>query len=187
MRLVAVVSVHCHNDLGLAVANSLAAVQAGATQVECTVGGIGERAGNCALEEFVMASRVRRDIYGVDTNVDATQIVNSSEMLSRMCSQPVPVNKPIVGRNAFAHASGVHQDGVLKFRSTYEIMKPEDVGRRGSEIILTARSGRNALVRRMRELNISFDPDHLEVMFQKFKSVADSRVIVSDQDLRNLL
>lgn len=182
----AVVSVHCHNDLGLAVANSLTAVQAGAMQVECTVSGIGERAGNCALEEFVMAARVRHDVFGFETGVDTQRIHEASETLARITKHEVPWNKPIVGRNAFSHASGVHQDGVIKFQSTYEIMKPEDVGRR-SEIVLTARSGRNALARRLEQLNIGFDRGRMESVFQRFKKMADARVFVSDQDLKNLL
>ncbi len=181
------ISVHCHNDLGLAVANSLAAVRAGATQVECTVAGIGERAGNCALEEFVMACRVRNDIYGFKTNVDAKEIFRSSQKLANIVGHEVPWNKPIVGRNAFSHASGVHQDGVLQKNITYEIMKPSDVGRRGSDIVLTSRSGSMALFQRMKNLGIRVDPRQQRETFQKFKVMADYKRTVSDQDLRNLL
>lgn len=181
------ISVHCHNDLGLAVANSLAAVHAGASQVECTVGGIGERAGNCALEEFVMAGRVRRDIFGFTTNVDPKEIFRSSEKLAKIVGHEVPWNKPIVGRNAFSHASGVHQDGVLQKNITYEIMKPSDVGRKGSDIVLTSRSGSMALFQRMKNLGIRVDPSQQREIFHKFKAMADFKRTVSDQDLKNLL
>lgn len=182
-----VISVHCHNDLGLAVANSLAAVQAGATQVECTVGGIGERAGNCALEEFVMSSRVRRDVYPFATQVNAKHIFAASQALSKVTGQPIPWNKPIVGKNIFSHASGVHQDGVIKNRRTYEIMRAEDVGRTGADIVLTSRSGSTALFHRMGKLHLKVHPSQRETFFQKFKTLADHKCFVEDRDLRNLL
>jgi 2-isopropylmalate synthase len=182
-----VISVHCHNDLGLAVANSLAAVQAGATQVECTVGGIGERAGNCALEEFVMSSRVRRDVYPFATQVNAKHIFAASQALSKVTGQPIPWNKPIVGKNIFSHASGVHQDGVIKNRRTYEIMRAEDVGRTGADIVLTSRSGSAALFHRIKTLRIPFDPARRNHIFGQFKQIADMRTFVSDDDIRRKL
>lgn len=183
----AVFSVHCHNDLGLAVANSLAAVSAGATQVECTVNGIGERAGNCSLEELVMAFKVRKDHFGRMTRVVEKEIFPSSALLADITGVPVPPNKPVVGRNAFSHASGVHQDGVLKSRETYEIMKAEDIGRRGSEIILTARSGKKALLHRLLRLGVHLEEGRLEFLFRRFKEFADSKPYVTDQDIRELV
>ena len=148
----AIFSVHCHNDLGLAVANSLSAVQNGARQVECTINGLGERAGNASLEEVVMAVRTRRDIFDCDTSLDTTQIVNCSKLVSNITGFPVQPNKAIVGANAFAHESGIHQDGVLKHRETYEIMAPQDVGWATNRIVLGKLSGRNAFKQRLEKL-----------------------------------
>jgi 2-isopropylmalate synthase len=148
-------SVHCHNDLGLAVANSLAAVMAGARQVECTINGLGERAGNAALEEIVMAVHTRQDVFPCNTRIDTTQIVAASKMVSGITGFPVQPNKAIVGANAFAHESGIHQDGVLKHRETYEIMRAEDVGWNTNKLVLGKHSGRTAFKARLKELGIS--------------------------------
>ncbi|MCW8920272.1 MAG: 2-isopropylmalate synthase, partial [Sedimenticola sp.] len=155
----AVFSVHCHNDLGLAVANSLAAVSQGARQVECTINGLGERAGNASLEEVVMAVRTRRDLFTCDTGLDTTQIVNCSRLVSGITGFPVQPNKAIVGANAFAHESGIHQDGVLKNRETYEIMRAEDVGWSQNRMVMGKHSGRNAFRTRLEELGITFDSE----------------------------
>ncbi|RTL03687.1 MAG: 2-isopropylmalate synthase, partial [Lysobacterales bacterium] len=170
----AVFSVHCHNDLGLAVANSLAAVLAGARQVECTINGLGERAGNAALEEIVMAVRTRQDVFGCDTRIDTTQIVPASRLVSGITGFPVQPNKAIVGANAFAHESGIHQDGVLKHRETYEIMRAEDVGWTANRMVLGKHSGRNAFRARMEELGFGFGSDaELNTAFARFKDLAD--------------
>ncbi|QEW07729.1 2-isopropylmalate synthase [Nitrincola iocasae] len=180
----AIFSVHCHNDLGLAVANSLAAVAAGARQVECTVNGLGERAGNASLEEIVMALRTRKDIMGLETRIDTTQIVPASRLVSSITGFPVQPNKAIVGANAFAHESGIHQDGVLKHRETYEIMTAESVGWNTNRMVLGKLSGRNAFRTRMEELGTSFISDaELNDAFARFKDLADKKSDIFDDDL----
>ncbi|AOU98399.1 2-isopropylmalate synthase [Acidihalobacter yilgarnensis] len=184
----AVFSVHCHNDLGLAVANSLSAVQAGARQVECTINGLGERAGNAALEEIVMTVRTRRDMFECDTGIDTTQIVPASRLVSTITGFPVQPNKAIVGANAFAHESGIHQDGVLKSRETYEIMRAEDVGWSANRIVLGKHSGRNALRTRLKELGIEFaSEEELNDAFARFKVLADKKHEIFDEDLQALV
>ena len=181
-------SVHCHNDLGLAVANSLAAVLAGARQVECTINGLGERAGNAALEELVMAVRTRRDVFGCDTNIDTSQIVPASKLVSAITGFPVQPNKAIVGANAFAHESGIHQDGVLKHRETYEIMRAEDVGWSTNKLVLGKHSGRNAFRSRLSELGITIASEqHLNQAFARFKELADKKHEIFDEDLQALM
>lgn len=180
----AIFSVHCHNDLGLAVANSLAAVGAGARQIECTVNGLGERAGNASLEEIVMAIRTRKDTLGVETNIDATQIVPASRLVSSVTGFPVQPNKAIVGANAFAHESGIHQDGVLKHRETYEIMTAQDVGWNTNRMVLGKLSGRAAFRTRLEELGTSFATDsELNNAFSRFKELADKKSEIFDEDL----
>jgi 2-isopropylmalate synthase len=184
----AIFSVHCHNDLGLAVANSLAAVKAGARQVECTINGLGERAGNASLEELVMAIRTRKDIFPVQTKIDTTQIVPTSRLVSSVTGFPVQPNKAIVGANAFAHESGIHQDGILKFRETYEIMKAEDVGWSTNKLSLGKLSGRAAFATRLEELGISFEnKDELNQAFVRFKELADKKREIFDEDLQALV
>ena len=184
----AVFSVHCHNDLGLAVANSLAAVKAGARQVECTINGLGERAGNASLEEIVMAIRTRKDIFPVQTHIDTTQIVSTSRLVSSVTGFPVQPNKAIVGANAFAHESGIHQDGILKFRETYEIMKAEDVGWSTNKLSLGKLSGRAAFAARLEELGISFETkDDFNQAFVRFKDLADKKREIFDEDLQALV
>ncbi len=184
----AVISVHCHNDLGLAVANSLAAVKAGARQIEGTVNGIGERAGNAALEEVVMAIKTRPDYFGdVYTDVNAKEIVKSSRLVSRMSSLTVQRSKAIVGENAFAHSSGIHQDGILKKRETYEIMDPRDVGWGETELPLTKHSGRHAMVMRLNHLGFDLDEPEIDVIFRRFKEVGDKKKFVYDDDLAALV
>jgi 2-isopropylmalate synthase len=181
-------SVHCHNDLGLAVANSLAAVKAGARQVECTVNGLGERAGNASLEEVVMAVRTRRDIFECDTRIDATQIVPASKLVSGVTGFPVQPNKAIVGANAFSHESGIHQDGVLKHRETYEIMRAEDVGWGANKLVLGKHSGRNAFRTRLQEIGIVIESeDHLNHAFARFKELADKKHEIFDEDLHAMM
>jgi 2-isopropylmalate synthase len=182
-----VISVHCHNDLGMATANALAGVKAGARQVECTVNGIGERAGNTSLEEVVMAIRQRGDILGVRTDINTREIVRTSRLVSSITGIRVQPNKAIVGANAFAHSSGIHQDGVLKERSTYEIIDPADVGAGGSEIVLTARSGRHALKHRLDELGYSLPDDEFERVHIAFLALADKKKEVYDEDLEALV
>lgn len=183
----AIFSVHCHNDLGLAVANSLAAVANGARQVECTINGLGERAGNAALEEVVMALRTRTDFFGIETNIDATQIVPTSRLVSSITGFPVQPNKAIVGANAFAHESGIHQDGVLKHRETYEIMKAEDVGWGANKMIMGKHSGRAAFRSRLDELGVTFATDAaLNEAFVRFKELADKKHEIFDEDLQAL-
>jgi 2-isopropylmalate synthase len=180
--------VHCHNDLGLAVANSLSAVMNGARQVECTINGLGERAGNASLEEVVMAVRTRQDIFGCDTHIDTTQIVTCSKLVSNITGFPVQPNKAIVGANAFAHESGIHQDGVLKHRETYEIMRAEDVGWMRNRMVLGKHSGRNAFRSRLEELGITFDSEEeLNVAFSRFKDLADKKHEIFDDDLQALV
>ncbi|MEZ5583888.1 MAG: 2-isopropylmalate synthase [Candidatus Competibacteraceae bacterium] len=184
----AVFSVHCHNDLGLAVANSLAAVLSGARQVECTINGLGERAGNAALEEIVMAVRTRRDVFPCDTNIDTTQIVPASRLVSGITGFPVQPNKAIVGANAFAHESGIHQDGVLKHRETYEIMRAEDVGWNTNRIVLGKLSGRNAFRRRLEELDIALgSEEEINLAFARFKELADKKTEIYDEDIQALI
>ncbi len=184
----AVFSVHCHNDLGLAVANSLSAVQNGARQVECTINGLGERAGNASLEEVVMAVRTRQDLFTCDTVLDTTQIMSCSKLISSVTGFPVQPNKAIVGANAFAHESGIHQDGVLKSRETYEIMRAEDVGWNETQIVLGKHSGRNAFKTRLSELDIELESvDELNSAFARFKTLADKKHEIFDEDLRALM
>ena len=184
----AVFSVHCHNDLGLAVANSLSAVLNGARQVECTINGLGERAGNAALEEVVMAVRTRQDAFPCETTVNTREIVPCSKLVSSITGFPVQPNKAIVGVNAFAHESGIHQDGVLKSRETYEIMRAEDVGWSANRMVLGKHSGRNAFRTRMRELGIEFDSEEaLNEVFARFKQLADKKHEIFDEDLQALI
>ena len=184
----AVFSVHCHNDLGLAVGNSLAAVMQGARQVECTINGLGERAGNASLEEVVMAVRTRPDIFPVETRIDATHIVPTSRLVSSVTGFPVQPNKAIVGANAFAHESGIHQDGVLKHRETYEIMRAQDVGWTDNKIVLGKHSGRNALKTRLQDLGIELASEaELNTAFTRFKDLADRKHDIFDEDLMVLM
>jgi len=181
----AVWSVHCHNDLGMAVANSLAAVKlGGARQIECTINGLGERAGNTSLEEVVMAVKTRRDYFNLDVGVDTTQIVPASKLVSQITGFVVQPNKAVVGANAFAHASGIHQDGVLKARDTYEIMRAEDVGWTANKIVLGKLSGRNAFKQRLQELGIELDSEaELNAAFTRFKELADQKAEIFDEDI----
>jgi 2-isopropylmalate synthase len=181
-------STHCHNDLGMASANSLAAVMNGARQVECTINGLGERAGNAALEEVVMAVRTRRDIFNCDCRIDATQIVPTSKLVSSITGYPVQPNKAIVGANAFSHESGIHQDGVLKHRETYEIMRAEDVGWGANKLTLGKLSGRNAFRTRLQELGIVLEnEDALNAAFARFKDLADRKSEIFDEDIQALV
>lgn len=184
----AVFSVHCHNDLGLAVANSLTAVMNGARQVECTINGLGERAGNAALEEVVMAVRTRQDVFQCDSRIDTTQILAASRLVSGVTGFVVQPNKAIVGANAFAHESGIHQDGVLKNRETYEIMRAEDVGWNTNRMVLGKHSGRNAFRARLKDLGIELDSEtELNAAFTKFKVLADKKHEVFDEDIQALV
>jgi 2-isopropylmalate synthase len=176
-------SVHCHNDLGLAVANSLAGVMAGARQVECTINGIGERAGNASMEEFVMLLRTRKPRFGLATNVNTQEIVRSSRMVSRLTGYSVQPNKAIVGRNAFAHEAGIHQHGVLAHRRTYEIMDAESVGLAGSDIVLGKHSGRHALRQAFADLGYTIEGDDLRRAFERFKEIADRKQKITSLDL----
>ena len=181
-------STHCHNDLGMAVANSLSAVLAGARQVECTINGLGERAGNASLEEVVMAVRTRADIFPVETRIDTTQIVPASKLISQITGYPVQPNKAIVGANAFAHESGIHQDGVLKHRETYEIMRAQDVGWSQNKLVLGKHSGRNAFKTRLQELGIALATEEaLNAAFSRFKELADKKHEIFDEDLQALV
>jgi 2-isopropylmalate synthase len=180
-------SVHCHNDLGMAVANSLAGVRAGARQIECTVNGIGERAGNAALEEAVMAMRVRNDVMPFWTGVDATMLTRASKLVAAVTSFPVQYNKAIVGRNAFAHESGIHQDGMLKHTQTYEIMMPEDVGVKQTSLVMGKHSGRHAFVHKLEELGYHLAGNQLEDAFVRFKALADRKKHVYDEDIEALV
>ena len=179
--------VHCHNDLGLAVANSLMAVRNGARGVECTINGLGERAGNCSLEEVVMALRTRADAFGVTTGIQTREISRASRLVSKLTGMVVQRNKAIVGANAFAHESGIHQDGMLKHRATYEIMRPEDVGISGSELVLGKHSGRHGLVARLKQLGYAVTPGELEKIYARFIELADKKKNVYDDDLTALL
>lgn len=177
-------SAHCHNDLGLAVANSLAAVENGARQVECTINGIGERAGNTSMEEVVMAIKTRQDVFpNVQTNVVSEQIYPSSQLLSQITGIPVPINKPVVGDNAFAHEAGIHQDGVLKYKLTYEIMQPQTVGLDSNRLVLGKHSGRHAFVERLKYLGIDYSGTDMNKAFVRFKALADKKKSVYDEDL----
>jgi len=180
--------VHCHNDLGLAVANSLSAVNNGARQVECTINGLGERAGNASLEEIVMAIKTRSDFFGLGTAIDTTQIVSCSRLVSTITGFPVQPNKAIVGANAFAHESGIHQDGILKHRETYEIMRAQDVGWNTNSLVLGKHSGRNAFRSRIEELGITLESEtELNAAFAAFKSLADKKHEIFDEDLHALV
>ena len=183
----AIISVHCHDDLGMAVANSLAGIANGARQVEGTINGIGERAGNAAIEEVVMAIRTRQDFFNVDTNIKTSEFYRTSRMVSDMLGMPVPANKAVVGDNAFAHSSGIHVDGVLKKRETYEIMKPEDVGVPQSRVILTARTGRHGLRHRLEEVGYKLTSSELENVYQRFLLIADKKKEVFDEDLAAII
>ena len=183
----AVFSCHCHNDLGMATANTLGGVVGGARQVEVTVNGIGERAGNTALEEVVMALNIRDDFFGLTTSVDSRKLLAASQMVAEHTGMIVQRNKAVVGANAYAHSSGIHQDGVLKERSTYEIIDPQLVGAAKSEIILTARSGRHGLKHRLGELGFNFPEERFELIYTKFLEVADTKSEVGDADLRELV
>jgi len=183
----ATISVHCHDDLGLAVANSLAAVQAGAGQIECTINGIGERAGNCALEEVVMAMRTREDLFHCQTRIVTPRLVPTSRLVSKITSMDVQRNKAIVGRNAFAHESGIHQDGMLKERRTYEIMRPEDVGFLKTDLVLGKHSGRAALADRAKALGYHITGEQLQTIFEQFKILADKKKEIYDGDIVALI
>ncbi len=183
----AIFSVHCHNDLGLSVANSLAAVENGARQVECTINGLGERAGNASLEEVVMILRTRSDLYDIETGIDTTKIVPTSKLVSQITGMPVQPNKAIVGANAFAHEAGIHQDGMLKHHKTYEIMTPESVGWVTNRMVLGKHSGRAALKSRYDELGVDVDRDALNAIFRRFKALADKKKEVFDEDLMSIL
>lgn len=182
----ATISIHCHNDLGLATANTLAGIMNGARQIEVTMNGIGERAGNTSLEEVVMAMRVHKEL-GFETNIDATRLFPVSQLVSNMMRMPVQANKAIVGRNAFAHSSGIHQDGFLKHSENYEIMNPHDVGVDKSMIILTARSGRHALKHRLELLGFNYDKPALDGIYKRFLDLADVKKEVNDKDLVELV
>jgi len=183
----AVISVHCHDDLGLAVANSLEAIRVGARQVECTINGIGERAGNASMEEIVMALRTRRDFFKLTTNIDTTQIYRTSRLVSDLTGFPVQANKAIVGANAFRHQSGIHQDGVLKKSITYEIMDPKSVGIPSSTLVLSKVSGRHAFKERLSELGYSLSEEDLNRAFQGFKRLADKKRDITDRDIESLI
>ena len=184
----AIFSAHCHNDLGLAVSNSLSAVLNGARKIECTINGLGERAGNTSLEEVVMAVRTRQDVFGCDTNIDTKNILAASRLVSSITGFVVQPNKAIVGANAFAHEAGIHQDGILKHRETYEIMKAEDVGWHANTLVMGKHSGRNAFRVRMSELGVEFDSDdELNNAFSRFKALADKKHDIFDEDLQALV
>lgn len=182
----AVLSVHCHDDLGLSVANSIAAVEAGARQIECTINGIGERAGNCALEEIAMIVRTRSDLFNIETGINSEEIHRTSQLVSNLCNMPIQSNKAIVGTNAFSHSSGIHQDGVLKSQNTYEIMTPESVGIKTNQLNLTSRSGRHVIKHRMSELGYSEVDYDLDGLYQSFLKLADKKGQVFDYDLEAL-
>jgi 2-isopropylmalate synthase len=184
----AVISVHCHNDLGLAVANSLEAIKNGARQVECTVNGIGERAGNASVEEIVMSIKTRKDIFiGLETNINTKNIYKVSRLVSKLTGFVVAPNKAIVGGNAFRHESGIHQDGILKERTTYEIIKPQDVGFTGTGIVLGKHSGRHALAERLKELGFILTAEQLDKVNMRFKMLADIKKNIFDDDLISLV
>jgi 2-isopropylmalate synthase len=183
----AVVSVHCHNDLGLAVANSLEAVRMGARQIECTINGIGERAGNASLEEIVMALKTRRDFFNLTTNIDTTQIYKTSHLVSELTGFSIQANKAIVGTNAFRHQSGIHQDGVLKKAVTYEIIDPKSVGIPSSALVLSKLSGKHAFKERLAELGYTLSEEALSRVFQSFKELADKKKEITDRDIESLI
>src|SRR5436190_2529475 len=183
----AIFSAHCHDDLGLAVANSIAAIQGGARQVECTINGIGERAGNAALEEIVMALRVRADRLPYDTAIKSTALYETSQLLSELTQEPVQANKAIVGRNAFAHEAGIHQDGVLKDPRTYEIMRPQDVGQPSARLVLGRHSGRHAVQQRCDALGLRVTPAELEQVYREVVALGDRRKTIGDGDLRRIV
>lgn len=183
----AVLSAHCHDDLGLAVANSLAAISAGARQVEVCINGIGERAGNAALEEVVMALRTRRDLMGITTNIDTRQLLSASKMLADITGLPIQWNKAIIGRNAFAHESGIHQHGMLSNPETYEIMRPEDVGFNDTNLVLGKHSGKHALRARYVDLGYAFEDAQMNTLFDAFKKLCDKKKVIYDEDLHSLL
>jgi len=180
-------SAHCHNDLGLGVANSLAAVRAGARQIECTINGIGERAGNTSMEEVVMALKTRKDFMNIQSRVETRQIYPASRLLAQVIGWPVPPNKPIVGDNAFAHEAGIHQDGVLKYKLTYEIMKPEDIGIQSNKLVLGKHSGRHAFINRLTELGVDTKSVDIPKAFAEFKNLCDKKKIVYDDDILALV
>lgn len=182
----AIISVHCHNDLGMATANSLSAMQQGARQIECTINGIGERAGNCSLEEVVMALKTRHDLFKVDTNINTKEIYRVSQMVSQMCNMPIQPNKAIVGSNAFAHSSGIHQDGMLKNANTYEILSPESIGLKKEKLNLTARSGRAAVKSHMQDMGYGEQDYDLDKLYTAFLALADKKGQVFDYDLEAL-
>ncbi len=179
----AVISVHCHDDLGMAVSNTLIALKNGARQAECTINGLGERAGNASLEEIAMAVRTRRDYFNIDSNIESREITHTSRLVSRLMGIGVPPNKAIVGSNAFAHSSGIHQDGVLKQRENFEIIAPQDVGLEDTQIVLTARSGRHALRHRLEKLGTQLSQEDLDKTYERFLRVADKKKEVYDEDL----
>ena len=183
----AVLSVHCHNDLGMAVANSLAAVRAGARQLECTINGIGERAGNCSLEEAVMAIKTRENVLGVTTGIQTTRLFPTSRLVSQITGMPIPRNKAVVGENAFAHEAGIHQHGMLKHHSTYEIMRPQDVGLSRTSLVLGKHSGRHAFRERVKELGFDVGEGELNQLFEAFKALADRKKELFDGDIEALV
>lgn len=183
----AVISVHCHNDLGLATSNSLTAVLKGAGQIECTINGIGERAGNCSMEEVVMALRTRKDIFNADTKINTEEILRTSRLVTKITGIYVQPNKAIVGVNAFAHESGIHQDGLLKEKTTYEIIKPESVGFHSTKLVLGKHSGRHAFKTRLKELGYSLTDEELNKKFEKFKRLADQKKDIFDEDIEALI
>lgn len=182
-----VLCIHCHNDLGLAVANSICAVEAGALRVECTVNGLGERAGNASLEEVVMALRVRRDVLGADTDVNTKEILRTSRMVSSLTGLDIALNKPVVGSNAFAHESGIHQHGIMNNRRTYEIMDPEEIGLDKSTLVLGKLSGRHAYGERIEKLGYAIDEKGIDATFARFKEIASKKVAVTDSDIRAIV
>jgi 2-isopropylmalate synthase len=183
----AVIAVHCHNDLGLAASNSLSAVLNGAGQIECTINGIGERAGNCSMEEVVMAMRTRRDIFDADTNINTEEIMRSSRLITKITGMSVQPNKAIVGANAFAHESGIHQDGLLKEKTTYEIIRPETIGLHKTKFVLGKHSGRHAFRTRLSELGYSLNDEEVNSAFERFKKLADQKKEIFDEDLEALV
>lgn len=183
----ACISIHCHNDLGLAVANSLAAIQSGVRQIECTINGLGERAGNAALEEVVMSLKTRKDLFGIDTQIQTTEIMKASRMVSHLTGLVVQRNKAIVGENAFAHEAGIHQDGFLKEKTTYEIMTPETIGLKESKLVLGKHSGRHAFFDRLKDIGYSLSTEELEKAFLKFKDLADKKKEIFDEDLQLII
>ena len=182
-----VFSAHCHDDLGLAVANSLAAIQGGVRQVECTINGIGERAGNASVEEIVMVLRVRSDRFPYTTGIQTTALYETSQLLTRLTSEPVQANKAIVGRNAFAHEAGIHQDGVLKDPTTYEIMRPEDVGQPAARLVLGRHSGRHAVQQRCDALGLALTAREIEHVYHAVISLGEHRKAIGDGDLRRIV